>query len=222
MLVCPKCGKKSDEIDFVEAFCINCYPVNIIPPKKIHIKACKHCSKMFLKGEWVPYSKKKIGEYVSSKCRGDFSETEYNYDKQEMRFTIRKRDSQMYVEKRIPLDIETVTCKRCSRISGGYFEAIVQLRGEELSVEKYRKIFIKRLSKKTFIAKEKPQKTGIDLFIGKTRAVLELMHDLGLRAKITRKLIGRSEGKRLYRTTFAIRLGEKKKPSKEPSELDGN
>jgi nonsense-mediated mRNA decay protein 3 len=208
MLICPKCGKTSDKVAFIEAFCVDCYPTNVQEPKKkIFIKACKRCNKMFLKGEWLPLDYKKISEYVVSKCRGEFSEAGYDFDRQVVIFTIRKRDSEVKVERKAHVEIEWMMCRNCSRMSGGYFEAIVQLRGEEKRVERYKKLFETKLAKKTFIAKEKEQKTGgVDLFIGSSKAVFELMHELGLRAKITRKLVGRKEGKRFFRITYSIRL----------------
>lgn len=207
MLVCPKCGKRNDETGFIEAFCAECYPINIQLPKKITLLFCKHCNKMLLKGKWIPYNKNVIGEYLIGKCRGDFSAAEYDPDSETITFTILKRGTEAKVKMIVPVELENVTCITCSRISGGYFESIIQLRGDEKRVEKYKKIFLEELSKKTFIIKEKLQKTGgADLYIGKTKEVIKLMQELGLKAKITRKLIGRQEGKRLYRTTFAIRF----------------
>jgi len=208
MLICPKCGKTSDKAKFIESFCVDCYPVNVrVPEKKFIIKHCKHCDKMFLRGEWLRFNPKKIEDHIASKCKGDFERAEYNLEDGIITFTIKKGDSEITVEKPYEIDFEIVTCKICSRKSGGYFEAIVQLRGKENRVEKYRKLFEHRLSKRTFIGKETPHKQGIDLYIGSTKAVLELVQELGFDAKITRKLVGVTEaGKKAYRTTFAIRL----------------
>ncbi|HID73314.1 TPA: hypothetical protein EYP38_05215 [Candidatus Micrarchaeota archaeon] len=208
MLICPKCGKTSDKVKFIEAFCVECYPMNVrVPEKKISVQVCKHCNKMFLKGEWLRFSERKIEEHVVSKCRGEFDAAEYSLEYGIVTFTIRKRGSEITVDRPFEVEILTVTCPSCSRMSGGYFEAVVQLRGKENRVEKYRKLFERRMEKRTFISKEKPQKEGIDLYIGSTKAVLELVHELGFDAKITRKLVGvKADGKKAYRTTFAIRL----------------
>ncbi len=207
MLVCPKCGKKSTDIDFIDAFCVECYPVNVKEPKAITVDVCKHCKKMFLAGEWMPLSSNKISRHVESKAKGDFSEVKYDFARQELMFTIRKGDAQVKVRRKCYAKIQYVTCRHCSRLSGGYFEAIVQLRGDEKRVEKYRKIFERGVEGKTFIAKEKPLKSGgVDMLIGSRRVVLSIVQGLGLRAKITRKLVGTIRGRKAYRTTFAIRL----------------
>lgn len=207
VLICPKCGRKSSDVAFMEAFCAECYPVNVKVPGKISITACKRCSRMLLGGEWVPYSEKAIGRYVAERCRGGFSDADYDLQRQVAVFTVRRGESEVKVERAVPVEVLWTTCRECSKVSGGYFEAIVQLRGDEAKVAKYREKFIAALSKKTFIAKEKPEKAGgIDLYIGSSRAVFGLMQELGLDAKITRKLVGAEQGKRKYRTTFAIRL----------------
>lgn len=207
VLICPKCGRKSSETTFMEAFCTECYPVSVKVPGKISITACKRCNRMLLGGEWVPYKEKAICRYVAERCRGEFSEVDYDLNGHVAVFTIRRGASEMKVERSAPVEIVWTTCRECSKISGGYFESIVQLRGDERSVDRYKERFINALSKKTFIAKEKVQKTGgVDLYIGSNKATFGLVQELGLDAKITRKLIGREEGKRKYRTTFAIQV----------------
>ncbi|MFH1393656.1 MAG: NMD3-related protein [Candidatus Micrarchaeota archaeon] len=208
MLICPKCGKTDDAVKFIESFCVDCYPVNVkVPEKKITVQICKHCNKMFLKGEWMRHSDKKIREQVVSKCRGDFKSAEYDLENGIVNFIIEKRGSEIKVGRKYAIESVTVTCPTCSRVSGGYFEAIVQLRGKDEKVEKNRKLFEGRLSKRTFITKETPQKGGIDLYVGNSKAVLELVRELGLNAKITTKLVGVKEGgRKAYRTSFAIRL----------------
>lgn len=205
-LVCPKCGRTSDKVQFIEAFCIDCYPVNIKIPKKIEIEQCKSCQKVRLKGEWTPYSRRKIADYVAGKCRGDFVSAEYDHEKGTITFTISKDGSEAEVERSVDVEIKTVMCRNCSRISGGYFEGIIQLRGDSKKVERYAKKLIQSLEKKTFITKTEEKDGGLDLYVGKSKAVVELLSELRIKALMTRKLVGRIEGRRLYRTTFLIRL----------------
>lgn len=205
-LVCPKCGRTSDRIQFIEAFCIGCYPVNIKIPKKTEIEQCKSCRKVRIKGEWGPYTKRKIAEYVTGRCRGDFASAEYHPEKGTITFTIVKHGSEAKVELSVNVEIKTVMCRHCSRISGGYFQGIIQLRGDPERIEKYAKTLMKGLEKKTFITKTEEKDGGLDLYVGNSKAVVELLSELRIKALITRKLVGRERGKRLYRTTFLIRL----------------
>lgn len=206
MLICPRCGKNSKEVKFLDAFCVNCYPFNLQLPKSVKIEMCKRCGKMRVKGEWVEYDRKKLEEYVAGKSRGEFEKVEYDSDSKEMIFTVRKWDES--AEIRMPFEFEkmVVICPDCSRIAGGYFESIIQLRGNEKKVEKYSKLLTRMLKDKTFITKSEEMHGGVDMYVGSTREVLGVMSELRLRTKITKKLMGLREGKRYYRTTFAIRF----------------
>jgi NMD protein affecting ribosome stability and mRNA decay len=42
--------------------------------------------------------------------------------------------------------------------------------------------------------------------VGSSKAIIELLNQLRIKTTMTSKLVGVSEGKRLYRTTFLIRL----------------
>ncbi len=206
MLICPKCGRSSDDVPFIEAFCIDCHPFDVKLPKKVTIQHCRKCGKMRLAGEWVPFSRKKIAEYVISKCKGDFTSGEFNIESSEATFILEKGGHKTSIRRTISFEIVPVTCRVCSRISGGYFEAIIQLRGDRLKIRRAVDRLIRLLSKKTFITKEEEKHGGIDLFVGSSKAVLETMREHGYKPLITRKLIGRREGKRLFRVTFALRF----------------
>ncbi len=205
-IICPRCGRNDSQVKFIDAFCVDDYPVRVEAPKKIEIKTCRNCSMMFLKGEWMPYSEKKISAFVESKCKGDFTEAKYDIPSQTVRFTIEKGGNRIEAERFTRLEKTVTTCPRCSRISGGYFEAIVQIRGERKNAQKLADSILKRLAKLTFISKTDEKDEGIDIYAGDSKAVVQLMSELGIRTLITKKLVGRDEGKSLYRTTFLIRL----------------
>lgn len=205
-LICPKCGRSEDEVKFIESFCIDDYPLNIRVPDKEELERCKRCGRMLFRGDWTPYDEKKIEKHILGRCRGEFAAASYDFGRQAITFTISRGDRELKVEKPVPLLVKVTMCQQCNQISGGYYQGIVQLRGDRARVEKYSKILIGRLEKKTFISKSEEKDGGIDLYVGSSKAVLGEVTSLGVRALITKKLIGRDEGKRLYRTTFAIRL----------------
>ncbi len=206
MLICPKCGRSEREVKFLEAFCVDCYPFNLKLPGRIEIEFCKRCSRMRIRGEWAPYSRRKLEEHIASKARGEFERVEYDSEKKEMVFTVRKGGAEAEIRKPFEFEKKIVICPDCSKISGGYYESVIQLRGNEKRVAKYARILTEMLRKRTFITKTEEKHGGTDIFAGSTRAVLEAVAELGLRAKITRKLVGTKEGKRAYRATFSIRF----------------
>ena len=206
MLICPKCGKNSKEVEFLEAFCVECYPFNLKLPKSVKVEICKRCGRMRIKGEWVAYERKVLEEYVASKARGEFDKVRYDSEKEEMIFTVKKGDTSVDVREPFSYERVVMICPDCSKISGGYYQAIIQLRGDGRKVAKYAKILTRMLQRDTFITKSEERHGGTDIFVGNTKSVLAAVAELGLRAKITRKLVGVKEGKKFYRTTFSIRF----------------
>jgi nonsense-mediated mRNA decay protein 3 len=204
-LVCPKCGRSEEQVEFIDAFCTDCYPISIKAPTEAEFERCKRCGRMLFRGDWTPYDEKKIGKQITGKCRGEFSDVRYDFGTQKLHFAIRRGGKELALDKEFRLVIRIVMCPQCNRISGGYYQGIVQLRGNRTKVERYSAMLMERLDKRTFVSKTEEKDGGIDLYVGSSKAVLEAVTKLGIRALITKKLIGRDEGKRLYRTTFAIR-----------------
>lgn len=204
-IICPRCGKSSGEAEFIDSFCVDCYPFKVRLPERMSVEQCTRCKRVHVRGEWAQYNPRKISDYVISKCKGDFDSAGYDPETQKAAFIM--SGSGARVERTIPLEVVKTICQQCSRMSGGYFEAIIQLRGDPIRVLGHTEMLLKRLAKmNTFITKEEEKDGGIDLYVGNSKAVVELMGELGLKTLITKKLVGRDQGKRLYRTTFLIRL----------------
>ncbi len=202
---CPKCGKEGDPAESVGAFCPACYDFKIKLPE-IHFKKCKKCERVLFDKEWLPYNKKKIEERIVSRLKGSFNRADYYLDAEQAVFYF-EIGGKVHMENRtLSPKIEIVMCPNCSRESGGYFEAILQFRGNKKS----RKFFANKLhhllSNKTYVNKVEEKKEGIDLYVGSTKVVLNVLKEMGLTYKISRTLHTQKEGKMLYRTTFAIRF----------------
>jgi nonsense-mediated mRNA decay protein 3 len=206
MLICPRCGKTSDEKEFVEAFCIDCYEFNIKLPKGLTVQQCKHCNRMNLQGQWQQLNRRKISEYVAGKCKGDFTGADCDIDTGVCSFTFERAGKKVTVQRQVDLQKEVTMCPDCSRASGGYYEAIVQLRGEPSRVEEQAMRLEKRLSKKTFVSKIEEMHGGLDLYVGSSKAATSVLHELGFKPSVARKLFGRRDGKKLYRMSYAIRV----------------
>jgi len=205
--ICPKCGTSSDEKEFYEAFCVDCYPFNIVLPKGARVELCKRCGQMRLRGEWQPYNRRKIEEWLCGRCKGSYESCGYSLGSSVLSFEFGKDGKRKTIARDWELETQDTICQNCSRASGGYFEAILQLRGDSDKVERKAQKLGTELGRKTFISKWDEMHGGLDLYVGSTRVVLETLQRIGLKAdKISRKLTGRREGKKLYRTTFAIRV----------------
>jgi nonsense-mediated mRNA decay protein 3 len=205
-LICPKCGASSRETDFSGPFCIKCRPVEIKCPKRLEFMRCSRCGRVRLKGNWVACPDEKLAQEALSKCKGEYLKATYSFMNQEGTFFVGDKEHMFPVKKKFKVNVVKNICPDCVRKSGGYFEAVIQLRGKTGKIRKYERLFKKMLAKKTFVTKEEELKEGLDLYIGNSRAVVEMLAELGVRARISRKLAGEKAGKRLYRTTFLVRV----------------
>jgi nonsense-mediated mRNA decay protein 3 len=202
-LICPKCGKKSEDVEFIEAFCVDCYPANIKAPRKVEIDQCKRCEKIRIRGEWMSHNKRKIAEHVVSKVKGDFDSAEYIADEGKVKFLI---EGKKELERFVDVQLKPTICTYCSRISGGYYQGLIQLRGNQIRIEKYAELLAKKLEKRTFITKQEDKHEGIDIYVGSSKAVIDLLTEMKMKTTISKTLVGVQQGKRLYRVTFLLRL----------------
>ncbi len=204
---CIKCGIEKGKKPFIGVFCADCYNFPIKKPKPITIEKCKRCGRYKIKGEWKKLSEEKLEDFLGSRVRAEFDEFQIDIKR-------KKAILIFYVEgykteRKINYDVEikTVLCRDCSRLSAGYFEAIIQLRGNPLKIEKKADYIIKQIYKKgAFVAKIEEKKEGLDLYVSSSKKALEVIKENGYTHKISRKLHGLKEGKRVYRTTIALRF----------------
>jgi nonsense-mediated mRNA decay protein 3 len=113
------------------------------------------------------------------------------------------------------------TCDRCSRISGGYFEGVVQVRAAGRALSPREQEVATRIAceveerlqeggaRLSFISRMTGEE-GLDIVVGESsmgeRIAQEITGALGGRYTIHPKLAGEKDGRRLYRITYSIRL----------------
>lgn len=124
----------------------------------------------------------------------------------------------------IEIRIKYESCTRCSRVSGGYYEGIIQIRAQnrkfneselEQCVGIVQEVFSNAFRKGddiAFISKEETVKGGIDLYVGSKPASRQacnaIIAKFGGTFAESQKLVGQKEGKDIYRVSFSMRLPE--------------
>ena len=114
------------------------------------------------------------------------------------------------------------SCDRCSRISGGYYEGIVQVRATNRKINAYEREIATKIAEQieetlqesgdrfSFISELEESKDGVDVTVGSQHLGQELARGitgaLGGRYTTHPKLVGEKDGKALYRVTYSIRL----------------
>ncbi len=123
---------------------------------------------------------------------------------------------------RVEIAWRSEQCTRCSRMSGGYYEGVVQIRAGGRKCTAYEKHSSVRIAEEAeaalreggdalaFILRTEEIHDGVDIVVG-THALGRLIANrivakLGGRIRTHPKLVGEKDGVPLYRITFAVRL----------------
>jgi NMD protein affecting ribosome stability and mRNA decay len=210
---CPTCNRSSDEARFIGDFCEFCVADKL---KKriagtVEMHRCNRCSNIQVKGQYIPLGNFALSTLINSELRMHdctAKVTAYSNGVTQVEFTCEVGDDKVKFEK--PIDIKAVnkTCTRCYRISSGYYEAMVQLRGDAAKVEKTAERLANFIQKKgAFISKMGHVKTGgIDMYISDKGLTDQFFAIRELHPKRSYKIAGIKEGKPVYRNTYALHL----------------
>ncbi len=120
----------------------------------------------------------------------------------------------------IPSKILLNSCLTCNKITGSYYESIIQLRTLTAEYTPIVDSVLKDISgmlenmhnskNDSFVSKIEPVQGGVDVYLGKKNdgiKVSKYVHDHFLSDTTrTKKLAGRREGEDFYRHTFLVRL----------------
>jgi len=211
MKICPKCGASSDRKKFIGQFCIDCYPVRIkLNINRLVYTLCRECNKIKIGNKWMNYSDDIFERYIRKNTTGDYDDLKFDISTGKITYYLTREGQSFKITKKIDVVENQGLCNVCSRKHGGYYEAIVQLRCvKKEDIEKVLHLADKvkiKLKKLTFISKEIEHRTGIDLYVGDKRSVEEVLNSLKLGYKKTYKLYGVKQGRRIYRTTYLVRV----------------
>ena len=208
---CPKCGKETKT--FVKGLCLDCYleklKIENKIPKEIVINQCPLCKDFILKNRNLKFDeavKYLIKDFLKKIPIKDF---EYKIEDNILHLIINlKVDHKIKnLEKAVKLKIKKTYCKFCRLKISGYYEGIIQLRN--LPENKIQEIInlIKKIEKKNrmaFISKEERLKNGLNLYVGSKNVINILKKKFEYKTKVSKKLYGIKNGKKVYRVTLLI------------------
>ncbi len=227
---CPQCGKQTDE--FFDSLCENCFRqgITLLEPRdlKASLSICTHCGGYFKGKERKSIEavvedsvRRAIRKKYGSDCVVEITElrTEIEEDARRARvFLAAEAEVKgVKIEERdkVAVILNRATCERCSRIAGGYYAGIVQIRAEcripkddELVLAE--DIAYSALGESDFVSKERLLQEGLDIYVSSAeygrRISKAIVKKLGGNFSESRKLYGRKDGRNIYRVTFLVRL----------------
>jgi nonsense-mediated mRNA decay protein 3 len=231
MMFCVECGKEGN---LYQGLCVDCYlakNVFITIPKQIDVEVCAHCGARRKGKIWISSTDDLIEQCIIENVKRnknviDFDlhiiptfEDENNVSVQVITHA-KVSDLKAEEEHTTKIRIKRLVCDECSKQHGGYWEAKVQLRGSkrglsEKDLEQAIEIVDTIVSgrekkdKSAFVTKMEKIHNGLDFYLGskslgKTISK-ELAREFGGEIKESHKLVGKKEGKDVYRTTYAVR-----------------
>lgn len=237
-ITCPRCGRECYRL--FDSVCRNCFfeTFKLIElPHVLHARICSVCGAHLHRSRW-----ENIGsiEDVVLKAvenalfiHNEAGDVEIYLEPREITPYIYRvkaevdavvREEPVHAEAETEVRIQRSACDMCSRESGGYFEAIIQIRAAgrfPAEEEKSRCMAIAReamesMKKKgdrlAFISEVLEQKEVLDLYMGSMNASRQVCRlitsELGGSFSESPTLVGMKDGKNLYRITFSVRLPE--------------
>jgi nonsense-mediated mRNA decay protein 3 len=206
--VCPKCGARSSSKKFFGDFCEDCFlaTIDIELPRRIELPACRACGKVRI-SKWDVLNKTNLKSIVKRNAKGNYDSFHVyllggkNY---EVVFLVSNGPNCFEVRKEFSLVMNNSLCEDCSRATSGYYEAIIQVRGN--NAKRWAEKIIRELKNRTFVSKYKELDEGIDIYVGSRKEASAALSILKRKPSISDKLYGVKDGRRIYRRTYCIRV----------------
>lgn len=187
-------------------------------PAEMVLTRCPKCGNLWREREWKKVAPSLITALIDEKMERAGLEGHYNMEDQMWEGVFTSSGAKIPYRHPLKIAYKNMQCTTCERSSGNYHEAIIQLRGDPIRVERARKRITRRIEQKTFIAKVEPMHGGVDIFVGIKKDIEIMLRREGHKFVRTEKLVGQREGQRLYRSTFLLRLEKPKEELEKEAE----
>ena len=231
---CPQCGKETET--FFENLCESCFragltllePDRIAEDVRASVSVCPHCGDFFKGNERTELEtvvedavRRAISKKYGPECPVELVELRIEYDEAArsahvfLRVKAEIKGLAVVEGTEFTVPVRRAICVQCSRIAGGYYAAIVQIRADwrtptDDELEAAVALAYAALGREEFVSKQQLLKEGLDLYVssaecGRRMAKAIVKHRGGSYSE-SRKLYGRRGGRELYRVTFIVRL----------------
>jgi NMD protein affecting ribosome stability and mRNA decay len=206
---CPICNRSSEEVKFYGEFCVDCAGARLKSKlqSEIEMTVCKDCGRVKVAGVFIEINKENI-ELLLRSILKHYSVKLVHFGNGIARVKVKEEGREgPDVEMNIRLKQLSVLCDSCAKKRSGYYEAVVQLRGEEGKVERTAGALSRYLEKNgAFITKAEGKEHGVDIFTSDKKVTLAFISSRHLKWKGSFELHGEKGGRRLYRNTYFISL----------------
>ncbi|MEA3144101.1 MAG: ribosomal export protein [Thermoplasmata archaeon] len=239
MQTCVECGAQVPKL--IGGCCPDCFVKKealLMVPEVLDVELCAHCDARHVGAHWFdPDEGVPLSHIREEALRGsvrvhplvrsaDVEIVERVQDERNFQHTVRLAGDvegvPVHGESKALVRMRKSVCDRCSRMFGGYYAAIIQLRGNQRDarpeeIKRAHKVIgdeMDRLrasgNRQAFLTKSGPVPGGFDYYIGDIEAARIISKLIASRlfatVQETAKLAGRKEGEDIYRVTFLVRI----------------
>jgi NMD protein affecting ribosome stability and mRNA decay len=206
---CPICNRSSEEVKFYGEFCVDCASRRLKSKiqSEIEMTVCKDCGRVRVAGVFMEMNKESIEQLLKSILKR-YSVKLIHFGNGIARIRVKEEGHEgPDVEMNVHFKQLITLCDSCAKKRSGYYEAVVQLRGDEGKVERTAGALSRYLEKNgAFITKAEGKEHGIDIFTSDKKVTLAFISSRHLKWKGSFELHGEKAGRKLYRNTYFISL----------------
>lgn len=206
---CPICNKTSDEIKFYGEFCADDAEKKFKEslPETAELTTCKSCGRIKVSGKFVDEDDTNVERFLRLEMKKYWVHLIHFGNGIARVRVVNEKQEGLAVETNIHIKRIKLLCERCARIRAGYYESVVQLRGEEGKVQRMAEAFEKYLEKYgAFVTKVEEKEHGVDMYTSNKKVTSAFISSRHLVFKASYELHGMKAGRKLYRNTYFITL----------------
>ena len=211
---CPTCNRSSEEARFIGEFCEFCVAEKLSRGIKefATISQCRGCGRIRTKEGYAEEDKNSLALAIKSsmKLGAQYGIKVLSFDRlgADVRFNCEVEGGERVAFQRMVRFKKThEMCTDCFRRRSGYFEAIVQLRGDKFLISKmFSKISSFVEKRGAFVTKAEEHGFGVDMYLSDKAVANEFFKESKLKPERSYVLFGMKKGKRLFRNIYALKL----------------
>jgi NMD protein affecting ribosome stability and mRNA decay len=206
---CPICNRSSEEVSFYGEFCVDCAGKRLKSKmqNEIDMTVCKDCRRIKVAGIFMEIGDKSVEQLLGSALK-HYSVRLIHFSNGIARIRVKEEGHEgPAVEMNVHIKQLITLCDSCAKKRAGYYEAVVQLRGDEGKVKRTAVSLGRYLDKNgAFITKTEEKEHGVDIFTSDKKSTLAFISSRHLKWKGSFELHGEKAGRKLYRNTYFITL----------------
>ncbi len=178
-------------------------------PELVKAERCRICGRIQTKEGVMEINQKSLQLLIQQRLN-KFKISLINYGEEKALIDVVEEgwSQPVAAEKEIGIKYTKMTCESCYKKQGGYFEATMQLRGDEERAQRFAARFKKYIEERGgFISEAKEVEGGYDIYTSSKALAAAYMKEKEIKAKASYTLSGLNKsGKKVYKNTYAVRV----------------